>query len=133
MRAAVGHPVIQTHADPHGNSLCLESTEESFGICRLPDSLIEHFNMAKSDSTTASRHDKSADVVYAKQLSANIAIKLTDNMNNQYQYLAEKQGTKYAIVPAHTKAEVALSCKFAEKDNRFKTTRNPDWNLLVQL
>ncbi|KAI8136866.1 hypothetical protein BJV82DRAFT_675472 [Fennellomyces sp. T-0311] len=132
LRVEVGHPLLITQEDPHGNTLCFEgSTEESFGICRLPDSWIEYFGMEKNNKEVEVKHSASETIEHAAQISAHLAISLTKQTDNQYEYLAQKQGTKYAIVPIHTKEEVSLFKGFLENDKRFRDTK-PNWDLLAQ-
>jgi hypothetical protein len=108
------HPGLQ------GQPISFVSSGETVGVCPLPDSLRESLGMRKAAARTLQASYSSV-----TELSAFSSLRRAGNTNDEkYQYLAEKQGTRFAIVPAHTMQEYEL---FKFQQRQLFSGREPDW------
>ncbi|KAF7720604.1 hypothetical protein EC973_007053, partial [Apophysomyces ossiformis] len=112
MRKRLGIPDYTSSANESNDSL--NDTEpnlskETFGIVCFPRNLAEDLHVEVKDRTD--QNTSQVDASLSAQMSTYLVLQSV-SMNNpkgqMYKYLADKQGTKYAVVPVHTPEEFAL-------------------------
>ena len=90
----------------HANILSFRSSTERFGICPLPASLKQMLNIVSSDP----RQEQEMTARELVSLSAFRLLKAPRSADvvDQYYLSAERQGTKYAVLPVHISEERKL-------------------------
>jgi hypothetical protein len=115
---------FQSHPGLHGRSLSFKPSIETFGICSIPLALkvsADMRNSACEPSQVSNIPQYSMHEISALLIKSKTSIPTT---GEKYAYLAQQQGTRYAILPVHTHQEIEL---FKFLQNRLFSGREPDW------
>ncbi|KAI7887971.1 uncharacterized protein EV154DRAFT_325273 [Mucor mucedo] len=114
LRAELGQKILHSYCDPLGNSFLLVSSSETFGICRIPEPLLEAYDMKNNtrEFDNGNLH-RSLSVKEKIVLCVSATTQCTNKSKSifgglQHQYLCYIQGTSYAVTPIHTDEEVHL-------------------------
>jgi hypothetical protein len=96
-----------THWTGWVNGNLYQPTTETFGIVPVPPDVLV--------ATSMEKYDQSLD------------------LKQQHAYLAQKQGTRKAVLPIHTEAEYRLFSYFMRDPTLFtKSNDSPNWHILVK-
>ncbi|KAG0161877.1 hypothetical protein DFQ30_005104, partial [Apophysomyces sp. BC1015] len=129
MRKRLGIPDYTSRANEICDSLNYTEpnlSEETFGIISFARSLAEdlHVEVKNRDGQNTSQVDASLSVRISTYLVLQ-SVSMNNAKGQMYKYLAEKQGTKYAVVPVHTPEEFALFRHIMDQDH--DTQCPEDW------
>lgn len=127
MRIELDLPTRTDYATAFGDLANFKSSGQVFGIIPMDkETLVFSYGMepaaADTNVNSTTLYDEHLDVLctYSKRASR----KYTD----QFKFLSAVQGTRFAVVPIHTKTEINLYKQMVQKYPKFmSTTKQKDW------
>ncbi|KAI7893695.1 uncharacterized protein EV154DRAFT_581873 [Mucor mucedo] len=117
LRAEMKQNVLPSYSDSSGNTLFLAASSETFGICRMPEQLIDTYHMQRNttnyDNGNCYQKFESMTVKSKLVLCVSPTVQVTNRNKSvfgglQHLYLSYMLGTKIAVTPVHTEEEMEL-------------------------
>lgn len=137
LRFKVGHPVIDNYyCNLLGSSFEYQKTNETFGIVNIPIYVMRSLNMTPSSMEIETVRSRNLMLISILPLIKIPSIGYSQ-CSSMYKFLAQSQGTLYAVTAVHTNEEINLYDYIIKnrRDDVYTSSEkdSPDFNLFARI